>query len=172
MLDILSALDIKYLTDYWGDELDASDTNEDALRVGHVFKETENISDRTVKVVQSPPNPYEQYNSYRYGSILPESSARPRKRLLDQFLPGSRSSPRDVAYDGGWESAPFNSNETSNKRQKTHARQFNEMNADRVIRSREGFDEGLYISSQSSVRRGSPVHQVDDSQRSPRNKRT
>lgn len=169
MLDI-STLHIKCLRDYWDNVLDASDEREDTLRVGHVFKETADISDRTVKVVQLPPGPYELRNTERYGSILPDSSARPRKRLLGQSLPGPRSSQRDATNDGVWESEPLDSSERSYKRQKMQPRAFDDFDSDRPIRSREN-DEGLNISSQASARRGSPVHQVDDSQRSPRTKR-
>ncbi len=167
----VSTLHIKCLTDYWGDVLDASDEKEYTLTVGHVFKERGNISDRTVKVVQSPPDPNELRNPQRYDSILPDSSARPRKRSLGQSLHGPLSSLRDAGYDGVWGSEPFDSSERSSKRQKMQTRPFDEFESDRPIRSCENFEEGLYISSQSSARRGSPVHQVDDSQRSPRNKR-
>ena len=140
--------------------------------MGHVFKDDRTIEDRTCKVVQLPPTPEELRNFQRYGSILPESTARPRKRLLDQPLPSSSKSLRSAAYDSAQESEPSESNGRPYKIQKTHnSRLYGKNDFDRPIRSREGFDGGLYISSQSSGRNGSPINQVADSQRSPRNKR-
>lgn len=152
--------------------LDLSDGNGDALTVGYVFQEGTNISDRTVKVVQSPPDPNELHNPQRYGSILPESSARPRKRLLGLFLSAPRNSLHDTAYTGNREAGTFEGNGRSHKRQKAHdSRLYSGHDSDRPIHSREGFEDGLYTSSQSSGRHASPVHQVPDSQRSPKKKR-
>ena len=165
-------LNIKYLTDYWDTVLDASNEAGDALTVGEVFKDSAQLIDRTVKVVQLPPDSNDIHNPHRYESILPDSSARPRKRHLDQSPLGSCSSLRDVTYPDDRGSQPLESNGRSNKRQKTQAsRPFGQLDSDRPIRSLEGFVKGLCTSSQSSARRGSPVHQVDDSQRSPLNKR-
>ena len=140
--------------------------------MGYVFQEGTNLSDRTVKVVQSPPDPNELHNPQRYGSILPESSARPRKRLLGHSLSAPCNNLHETTYTGAREAGTFEGNGRLNKRQKTHdSRLYGGIDSDSLLVSREGVEESLYVSSQSSGRHASPVQQVLDSQRSPRQKR-
>ena len=169
LLELIS-MEINYLMDYWDSLLDGSDT------VGALFrdrKESAPISEWVVKVVRLPPDSAELRNPQRYGSILPGSSARPRKRLRDQSTDRECGSLHRVPYGGERGTERHESTARSSKRQRVQEpSQLDTFASDRPIRSREDFDEGLYDSSRSFRVYGSPVHQVDDSQRSPKSKRT
>lgn len=74
-------LKIKHLESDFGDILDLDDMVED------VFDDrSPNGDNRTsiVKVARYPPDPNELRYSARFGSLLPESTARPKKRSIEQ----------------------------------------------------------------------------------------
>ena len=155
--------------DYWDSLLNGSDT------VGALFRDRGTgapVSEWTVKVVRLPQDPTEMRKPQRYGSILPQSSARPQKRHIINAPLGVHSSLFGAPYGGQRDIDLYGVNERLSKRQKLHeSSQLDQSDPDRPIRSREDYNQGLLVSSQSSRRQGSPVHQVDDSQRSPKNKR-
>lgn len=163
-------LDIKYIKDYWNGALDTD------LTVGEIFDDRaggEDIKNSIVKVFRYPPDPSQLQNDLRFGSVLPESSARPRKRSPGHFSQSVRNMLLDVTCPNNREPNLYTSSGRANKRQKTQEfRSLQPFDSDRPVLSREGLEEGFHVSSQSSGRRGSPAHQIDDSQRSPARKRS
>ena len=113
-----------------------------------------------IMVRRFPPNPSELLNLeriQRFGSLMPESAARPRKRLPYGALQGRL---------GDMESQTAEAQTRWEKRQRTQdMRPETALNPDRPILSREGQVEGSHP-SQVSTAQGS-IHQVTDSQRSP-----
>jgi len=160
-------LNIKWLEDDDGNVLRGH------LRVGDTFKESRDISDRTVKVVRLPPTERDLGNPERFSSIAPESSARPNKRALGLHAQSVRNSLRDLVNAEDWSArGPRDNQERAAKRQRTDdVRLRGAFDYDRPLLSSEGPEEDVYQRSSQTAWRGSPVHQVDDSQRSPGMKR-
>ena len=157
----IRSLNIKYLKTIHGDLLDMDDT------VGAIFDDRADFPDRLsgkevlptsiVQIFRYPPDPTEIANVQRYGSLMPESSARPRKRPLVVSSPSEGRYPRtsiEGLDDGQLSSA-------QNKRPRTHGTSVN---------NSLGLDRTPPRPVEESGTQGS-IHQVNDSQRSPLNKR-
>lgn len=156
-------LRIKYLQDHYGSVLDTTET------VGDIFDDrtggVELNSTSIVRVVRFPPNRGELNDPQRFGSIMPESIARPQKRLLSNTQPTVRSKLGEMAIPEDLELSEMdNSYDRAVKRQR--------FDPDRPIRSRER-DRGETPQRRlSPVRQASSSHFVQDSQRplAPRRK--
>lgn len=136
--------------------------------VSDAFKDKSSALDSIVKVARFPPSASELNNPQRYASLLPESAARPQKRILGQDF----FNPRDrLAHITSIETWGTGSVDGANKRQKTqNAHPYSTFNADYAIPSREVQDITNPHSSQLFGTQDS-VHQVYDSQKSPPRKR-
>ncbi|KAL8822862.1 MAG: hypothetical protein Q9191_006412, partial [Dirinaria sp. TL-2023a] len=141
------------------------------LRVGEAFRESREISDRTVKVVRLPPTEKDLSNPERFASIAPESTARPQKRtqFQEQIV---RNSLLDLVSAEDWSvRAPRDGYERPYKRQRTgEVGSGGNHDRDQPLPSSEGVDEVIYQRSGLRNSQRAPVHQVDDSQRSPARK--
>ena len=157
-----SQLQIKWLEDDDGNALRGH------LRVGDTFRESRDISDRTVKVVRSPPTEQDLGNPERFASIAPESTARPQKRTHhhEQTV---RSRLHDLVNAEDWSvRAPRDGYERAFKRQKTGDASLGDNHGrDQLLPSSEGSGDVIYQTSGLLNSHYAPVHQVDDSQRSP-----
>ena len=156
-------LKIKHFETYFGEVLAMYD------RIGEYFDDRstddqskdDGVPKTSIALLhRHPPDPAELQNVRRFGSLMPESAAIPRKRPLIIA--------QQVHQNGfeGWGPEQPNS---MRKRQKTQQAGQNEslnIHQDEPIVSREGV-VGVCRSSQMSGTQGS-VHQVIDSQRSPR----
>ena len=156
-------LKIKHFETYFGEVLAMYD------RIGEYFDDRstddqskdDGVPKTSIALIhRHPPDPAELHNVRRFGSLMPESAAIPRKRPL--------TIAQQVHQNGieGWDPAPRNS---MRKRQKTQEACQNEdlnIHQDEPMWSREEV-AGLCRSSQMSGTQGS-VHQVIDSQKSPR----
>ena len=120
-----------------------------------------------VRVVRFPPDRDELNNPQRFGSIMPESFARPQKRLLSNTQPTIQSSLREMAILEDHETSQFGDGYgRAVKRQRlqdaTTSRRFD---PDRPVRSRER-DHGETPQRRiSPVRQASPLHLTEDFQR-------
>ena len=156
-------LRIKHFETYFGEVLAMYD------RIGEYFDDRstddqskdDGVPKNSIALLhRHPPDPAELQNVRRFGSLMPESAAVPRKRPLTLA--------QQVHQYGseGWD--PEQPNGTR-KRQKTQQACHNEgldIHRDEPIESREEV-VGVCRSSQMSGTQRS-VHQVIDSQRSPR----
>ena len=158
----IRTLKIKHFETYFGEVLAMYD------RIGEYFDDRstddqskdDGVPKTSIALLhRHPPDPAELHDVPRFGSLMPESAAIPRKRLL--------TITQQVHQNGfdGWGPEQPNS---MRKRQKTQQAYDNEgliAHQDEPILSRE---EGVGISrsSQTWGTQGS-VHQVIDSQRSP-----
>ena len=156
-------LKIKHFETYFGEVLAMYD------RIGEYFDDRstddqskdDGVPKTSIALLhRHPPDPAELQNVRRFGSLMPESAAIPRKRPL--------TITQQVHHNGfeGWGPEQPNS---MRKRQKTQQACQNEgldIHQDEPIVSREEV-VGVCRSSQMSGTQGS-VHQVVDSQRSPR----
>lgn len=175
----LRSLNIRYLKTVHGDLLDMEDT------VGAIFDDRADFPDKMssieilptsiVQVYRYPPEPQELANIPRYGSLMPESSARPRKRPLTIPAQISRTNDRAIATIEGLDDMQQEENFLEpNKRQRTL-----EVHGDRPYglcgkyQSGEALEAGLNRAPQGPGRPGRPgsIHQVDDSQKSPARRR-
>ncbi|KAL9099072.1 MAG: hypothetical protein Q9163_005374 [Psora crenata] len=157
------SLRVKELQDFWGSTLDLTDT------VGDLFDDRSSsgeIHTSICKVLRYPPDPIELNNPHRYESLLPESTARPQKRLQPPPVPlfqnPQRALPsieeRDIEDRNG-------DQQTANKRRKIHdGRLINHHARDWALRPSQYREQGLVDSSQPTGTQGSE-HQVEDSQR-------
>ena len=123
-----------------------------------------------VQVYRYPPDPAEVRNIQRYGSLMPESSARPAKRPiadLDRVPQNSQFTIDSIeGVDDGNSQATF---VAPNKRQRTHEpHKSNLHDLLRLSQMRE--QQGESLQSQK-VRNEGPLYQVEDSQKSPTGKR-
>lgn len=125
-----------------------------------------------VQVHRYPPHPSEIPNVQRFGSLLPESAARPRKRPLTISSQGPPDSLRAAAsIEGGDDMHPSGNFTSSSKRQRTHdAFTIGAPYFENAAISREGQTDERPHTSQMSGTQGS-IHQVYDSQLSHANKR-
>ena len=159
-------MNIKRIQDYDGNTLSCR------LTVGEAFVESQNIADRTVKVVRLPSDRQDLNNPLRFASIAPDSSARPHGRLRANHTLNARNSLRDIIDTETWiAETTEDSDGRAYKRQKLQG-----------VRPRAAYEpepspflsdgrEGrAHQRLQSSGRRGSPVRLVEDSQRSPSRK--
>ena len=120
-----------------------------------------------VQIYRYPPDPREVTNIRRYGSLMPESTAIPRKRALEVSTPGNASSSRVTAsIEDRVGAQPNGMYAVPNKRQRIHDwRLDRECSAGQQLHSQADEAERLQPTSQHSV------HQVYDSQGSPARKR-
>ena len=140
------------------------------LRVGDTFRESRDISDRTVKVVRLPPSERDLISPGRFSSIAPDSSARPYKHALGFATQAGRNSLRDLINTEDWSiKGASDTQGRAAKRQKIDdIRSRRERDYDQPILSSEDVEEHRHDASNQTCRQESPVHQVDDSQRSKR----
>ena len=156
-------LKIKHFETYFGEVLAMYD------RIGEYFDDRstddqskdDGVPKTSIALLhRHPPDPAELQYVRRFGSLMPESAAIPRKRPLTIAQQVHRNN-----FEG-WDPEQPNSMQ---KRQKTQQAYHNEglnVHQDEPIMSREEV-AGVCGSSQVSGTQGS-VHQVIDSQRSPR----
>ncbi len=125
-----------------------------------------------VRVYRFPPDPRELRNSVRFGSLMPESTARPRKRPHTNLFETPRRSLHPVASIEVCDDELPNGNfQVPNKRQRNNEARPNGMTgSDRPTLSQGYGKEGNDISSQTIGTQGS-IHQVHDSQISTAGKR-
>lgn len=166
-----STLSIKHLETDWGDILDLADDT-----VGDIFDDRQPSGEnRTsiVKVARFPPDPSDLRHAERFASLLPESSARPRKRPFPQSPPRLQDDSRQFRQNEGWVSErPWGSHETANKRPRTfEGRPHGAFDSDQPLPSLENRVTTTYHSSQIPGTQES-VNQVYDSQTSPPKKRS
>ena len=165
-------LRIKYLQDHYGSVLDTTET------VGDIFDDrtggAELNATSIVRVVRFPPDREELNNPQRFGSIMPESFARPQKRLFSNTQPAIWSNCREVALPEDSEAGQASDGYGREvKRQRlqdaTTSRSFD---PDRPVRSRES-DRGENPQRRlPPIRQISQLHLTEDSQRmlAPRRK--
>jgi len=165
MFVISRELNIKELQTHDGLVLDLEDT------VGDTFDDRDaNGNNRlsTVKVLRYPPTAEELNNPQRFSSLLPESSARPKKRPITSHSSNARDRLQHLTSIEDWGTGRLDG---ANKRQKTQDSLIEGiLDPDQPIPSHEGQGVEGHHSSQPSGTQGS-VHQVYDSQRSPPRKR-
>ncbi|CAO1601959.1 hypothetical protein XANCAGTX0491_005597 [Xanthoria calcicola] len=136
-----------------------------------------------VKVYRNPPTTLELADPRRFDSLPPDSFARPIKRPLSPYLrppppplfaDATRNEAHNTSDRPDPQDSPFEDQTPApNKRQKIHAHGSNayKNDPDQPIDSREVADHD-YGSSQTVRRHSSQEPQVEDSQTSPRNKRS
>ena len=150
--------------------------------VGAIFDDRAEYPDRltsqevlptsVVQVYRYPPDPTELLSVQRFGSLMPESSARPRKRPLagstqdppnGQYAMASVEGPDAARADGTFRA--------SSKRQRTReASVIRSSGLDGRVAVGEDQVEELSQASQTIQTQGS-IHQIADSQKSPKRKR-
>lgn len=158
----IRTLKIKHFETYFGEVLAMYD------RIGEYFDDRstddhskdDGVPKTSIALLhRHPPDPAELQDVRRFGSLMPESAAIPRKRPLTITQHVHRN-----GFDGWGPEQP----NSMRKRQKTQQACDNEgpsIHQDEPILSREEV-VGLSRSSQTGGTQGS-VHQVIDSQRSP-----
>ncbi|KAL9637195.1 MAG: hypothetical protein Q9164_002339 [Protoblastenia rupestris] len=161
-------LKIKELQDSWGSTLDLTDT------VGDVFDDRSSSGDiltSICKVLRYPPDPAESLNPQRYSSLLPESSARPRKRPFVLPISTFQSAQRPLPSIENWDTEDRSRAQGSAiKRQRINdARTPNHHAKIEICSASQLQGHGLSDSLQLAATQSSE-HQVEDSQRSPQNK--
>ena len=113
-----------------------------SFTVGDIFDDKGNGSDAStsiVKVVPFAPDVQDLSRHQRFGSILPESSARPQKRSFGNHDHAIARGFGDLADLGSWAAEQH---QGTNKRQRIHETKVNEcLDPDRPVRSREGLQE-------------------------------
>jgi hypothetical protein len=128
------------------------------------------ISNSIVKVVRFPPTPNELENPLRFASLAPESSARPRKRVYEEFIEPVQTNEAGEDQGNGYRPEQLvSSHRGMNKRQRKYGMDVNGIgDPRRPIQSGETF-RGLAVQdlSQISALQQSSCVQVTDSQRSP-----
>lgn len=122
-----------------------------------------------VQVHRFPPDPNEIRNIIRYGSLMPESTARPRKRQLTNPAHTVCNGPRAAASIEGRDDELANRTSVApNKRRRIQEERTTEVSSLRRPNPLEGNHE-RNVASQMSGTQGS-IHQVSDSQSSPAKK--
>ena len=157
-------LDIKRIQDYDGNTLSCR------LTVGDAFVESQNIADRTVKVVRLPPDRQESNHPLRFASVAPNSSARPQsKRSQAARASNARSSLADVVGTESWiaETTEHSDGRASKRQKLQDARPKAAYERDPPLFPNEGREHRVHQRPQSLGRHGLPVQLVEDSQRSP-----
>lgn len=155
-------LRIKHFETYFGEVLAMYD------RIGEYFDDRstddqskdDGVPKTSIALLhRHPPDPAELHDVRRFGSLMPESAAIPRKRPL--------TIPQQVHRNGfdGWGPEQPNSMRKRQKTQQPHDNEGLVSHQDEPILSREEV-LGASRSSQTWGTQGS-VHQVIDSQRSP-----
>lgn len=160
-------LNIRHLKSYFDETLDMND------KVGDLFDDRKigpngQVNETSiVKVFRYPPDPRDIRNPQRFASLMPESTARPLKRVLSTFAQNPRVEYGHIGVYEGWRQ-PDEAFGTASKRQRVHDGPYN---PDQPIISREEREGGVYYSSQPSGTQESRG-QVYNSQRSPAKKCT
>jgi len=171
------SLDIKELKTFYNEHLDIDET------VGAYFDDRkdpdskstsdEPPSNSIVRVYRLTPDPREFDSTVRFGSVMPESTARPRKRLHATSAQSPQNTLRAVtSIEEHDDALPKRTFTVANKRQKTHEARTSEVpRSDRPHLSQGHGEEGIHIASQTAGTQGS-IHQVYDSQGSSAKKST
>ncbi len=117
-------------------------------------------SNSIVRVYRFPPDPRELRNTLRFGSLMPESAARPRKRPHATLVQSSRNHVHAVAsIEECDDQLPNSYFKVPNKRQRTNEAS----RSDQPMLSQGYGKEGIHIDLQTGGTQGS-IHQVYDSQ--------
>lgn len=157
-------LNIKRIQDFDGNILSCR------LTVGEAFKESQNIADRTVKVVRLPPERQElNDNPLRFASIAPASSACPQKRSQGAYPYSPGTNLRNVIDADSWiAESTEHSDDRPFKRQRLQ--DVGPRSAAHEIipppLPRAGTENRMHQRLPSTSRHGSSIRQVEDSQRS------
>ena len=138
-------------------------------KVGDVFDDrTASGDNRTsiVKVARYPPGPDEQTTPFRLGSLLPESTARPKKRRREEFrIPDSRPVLPLPSIETPHSERGDEREDSHRKRRKIHSKAFGRHNVDEVADSIIPDDRRSHGFAPSEVTlTQDPVVQVEDSQ--------
>lgn len=156
-------LRIKYLQDHYGSVLDTTET------VGDIFDDrtggAELNATSIVRVVRFPPDREELNNPQRFGSIMPESFARPQKRLFSNTQPTVGSNLKEMAIPENLEARKMvDSYGRAIKRQRLQdATASTRFDPDRPVHSRER-DLGETPQRRPSSIRQASISQLEDSQ--------
>lgn len=168
-------LNIRYLKTTYGEFVDLQERV-----VGDLFDDRGadgNIRNSILEVHRYPPSPDELQTLQRFSSLAPTSSARPKKRPLEMPSQSYHSQTSQDAHrvilsieEGDAETErPFG---TAAKRPRMDdPRLYKRIAADQSLAMSKEHGGGPHQSSQTSGTQES-IHQVPDSQRSPRKKRT
>ena len=156
-------LNIKRIQDYDGNTLSCR------LTVGEVFVESQNIADRTVKVVRLPPDQEELNHPLRYASIAPDSSARPQnKRLETRYGLNARNRLSEIIETEVWvtESREHGDGRPSKRQKLQDARPRAALQPD--CPPFHGFEgqERVYRRQESALGRAGSPRPLEDSQQS------
>lgn len=160
-------LNIRHLESYFNEPLDMND------KVGDIFDDRKpglngQVNETSiVKVLRYPPTPKELQNPQRFASLMPESTARPLKRLPPTFAQNDRFEQDCV---GGYDQRR-QPNETIGAASKRRRIQNGAYNPDQPILSSEERGDEFFNSSQPPGTQQSTA-QINDSQRSPYKHRT
>ncbi|KAL8788850.1 MAG: hypothetical protein Q9195_007113 [Heterodermia aff. obscurata] len=157
-------LNIKRIQDYDGNTLSCR------LAVGEAFKESQNIADRTVKVLRLPSGQQElRHNPLRFASIAPTSSARPQKRWQGTQTSDTRDRLREIIDADTWVSESTENIEgRASKRQRLQdVRPRAAHPSERPYLSSTGAGSRHHQRPPPHDQRDSSVHVVEDSQQSP-----
>ena len=161
-------LNIKRLQDYDGNTLSCR------LTVGEAFVESQNIADRTVKVVRLPPNEEELDNRLRFASIAPDSSARPQnKRLGVRHGLNATSRLSEFVDAENWviDGAGHGDGRPSKRQKLQDSRPRAACRPDRPISLDSRVEDRVHRRQELALGRGgSPRRLVEDSQQSPAGK--
>lgn len=161
-------LNIKRIQDYDGNTLSCR------LTVGEAFVESQNIADRTVKVVRLPPNQEELNHPLRYASIAPDSSARPQnKRLEARHGPNARARLLEIIDTESWvnESTGHGDGRPSKRQKVQDARPRAPFQPDRPLFLDSGGEHRVHRGRESALGRGGSSRGLaEDSQQSPAGK--
>lgn len=136
-----------------------------------------NIRNSILEVHRYPPRPETLETLQRFTSLAPTSSARPRKRPLElpsqpYLLQNSRNLQHEIPSIEEWDAENHTLFRPATKRQRTHEPRLNGTSGARQLLSmREERGGEQYHSSQTSGTQES-IHQVLDSQKLPKKKRT
>lgn len=163
------SLDIKELKTIYNERLDMEETVgayfDDRKHPDNKSPSDEPPSNSIVRVYRFPPDPRELRNIIRFGSLMPESAARPRKRPNGSLVQNSQSSLHAVAsIKECGDELPNKNLSIPNKRQRTNEARLNEATRSVQPMLSQGYGKGgVHISSQTNGTQGS-IHQVYDSQ--------
>ena len=126
-----------------------------------------------VHVFRYPPEPQDLNNPTRFGSIMPESFAKPQKRLFSSTHATVRSNLREMAIPEDLGASQFDDGygRTLKRQRLQDTATSGRFDPDRPVLSRERDHEGTPRRRLSPFRQYSPIHIIEDSQRPLANRR-
>lgn len=170
-------LDIKELKTFYNERLDMGETVgayfDDRRDPDNKSPSTEPPSNSIVRVYRYPPDPEELMSSVRYGSLMPESTARPRKRPHADSSRTTQDSLLAVAsVEDRDDNLPNKARAVPSKRQRTQEAQTNQVFGLGRMNPPQRHRDGSIRVTPRPVGAQSSSHQVCDSQGSAAGKRT